>query len=816
MIGCWPAVLICGMWLAFFWPMLTGEMVAGYRDSSYLYYPMFQWIDWQMQRGEFPLWMPYDNTGFPLLADGTSSLLYPGKAVFWFRNFSFPARYGAYLALHVLMAAGGSYFLAKTIGSGKFGATLAAISYAFGGSVLFQVCNVVYLVSAAWLPWALICVWRMMSCRAKINWAVAGSVCCSMMILGGDPQMVYHVGLIAVATIVAQTALGAPRDVGGLVMNGCGLVVLVILTTLLSAVQVLPTMEWAGLSDRSRCTVPTNLYDGNFEALVNLPNQPPVSDIYQFSQEPWSLLGFVFPNVFAMDAPVNTRWSAALPGAERIWVPSNYFGCLVFLLAMAGMKFDARKTKGRGRAGRVWLTWIAVGFVTGSLGWYGVGWLMQELGMRNAAQTGGTFSEPVGGVYWLMVIALPKYCLFRYPAKLMVIGALAMSVLAGLSLNPRGLARLYWLCFATGVIAMIGIISLFLPWTLELLKSCQRTTVFGPLVWEECWRVVLLSFLSSFVCCTLAMAAIKSMAAQTSIAKVKNSARFGWLCGGLVVLVAIELTWNNRWMLHPIAADTMTQVTETEQKIEAIRNGQKQGDFSVSVQATDFHRDSNFDKEDFFRMSSPDRVAELALWRRQTLFPKTHLLIDGVRLWGSFTSIWPVALDQIDVRTVDADAWLACDGERTELYRSTQSPDLKVIHPAEAIGWRGQTFIAQMNQSRDKPIPVEITLPIFPMPGWQAYFSGVNSDDSNERPGNENGGLSNATTQRADLLAAGPLYSRVAVPERFWGRSWIVRCVYRPDCFRRGLLLSGLGWLGVIGWTTRILVCRKFWATQWQ
>ena len=194
------------MWLVFFWPMLCGSAVAGYRDSTYLYYPMFWWIDGQMQQGEFPLWMPFENTGFPLLADGTSSLLYPGKAIFWLRWMSFPARYGWYLALHVLLAAGGSYSLARTLGANRWGATLAAISYAFGGSVLFQVCNVIYLISAAWLPWALRAVWKMNQSRAIAGTTIWASICCSMMILGGDPQMVYHVGLIAAVTAMIYTA----------------------------------------------------------------------------------------------------------------------------------------------------------------------------------------------------------------------------------------------------------------------------------------------------------------------------------------------------------------------------------------------------------------------------------------------------------------------------------------------------------------------------------------------------------------------------------------------------------------------------------
>ena len=151
----WPVLLIGGAWLWIFWPMMAGEQVVGFRDSAYLYYPLFKWIDAQWAAGEIPLWNPYCNFGMPVVADGTSSVFYPGKLVFFCWFLSYPARYGIYLAMHVPLAAVGTYWFARTLRFNRSGATLAAFSFAFGGSVLFQVTNVIYLVSAAWLPFAL-------------------------------------------------------------------------------------------------------------------------------------------------------------------------------------------------------------------------------------------------------------------------------------------------------------------------------------------------------------------------------------------------------------------------------------------------------------------------------------------------------------------------------------------------------------------------------------------------------------------------------------------------------------------------------------
>ena len=164
-----PILPLLVLWLLFFWPMMAGQEIAGYRDSGYLYYPMFQWIDQEIAAGNFPLWMPFDDSGFPLLADGTSSMLYPGKMVFHLRSLSFPSRYGIYLAMHVLLAAIGTFSLARALTARPWGACVAAISFAFGGSLLFQVCNVIYLVSGAWLPVALTCVWKMLEGQSRLG-----------------------------------------------------------------------------------------------------------------------------------------------------------------------------------------------------------------------------------------------------------------------------------------------------------------------------------------------------------------------------------------------------------------------------------------------------------------------------------------------------------------------------------------------------------------------------------------------------------------------------------------------------------------------
>ena len=129
-VRCWlPWLAIGFVWLWFCGPMMCGQTVVGFRDSASLYFPMFEAIDAAWAEGKVPLWNPFCNFGMPLVADGTSSVFYPGKAIFVARFLSYPSRYGIYLGLHVLLAAVSTYWLARKMRCQRPGATIAAIAF---------------------------------------------------------------------------------------------------------------------------------------------------------------------------------------------------------------------------------------------------------------------------------------------------------------------------------------------------------------------------------------------------------------------------------------------------------------------------------------------------------------------------------------------------------------------------------------------------------------------------------------------------------------------------------------------------------------
>jgi hypothetical protein len=192
------AILLLGCLLALaltcFGPVLFHDRQFGFRDAAHYYYPLYLRVQQEWDAGRWPLWEPEENGGMPLLGNPTAAVLYPGKIIYAILPYAWAAR--IYVVAHVLLAFVAMLALMHSWGIGWAGAGVASISYAFGAPVLFQYCNIIFLVGAAWLPWGM---------RAADRWLRLGkrpallelAVVLALETLGGDPQAAYLTGLCA-------------------------------------------------------------------------------------------------------------------------------------------------------------------------------------------------------------------------------------------------------------------------------------------------------------------------------------------------------------------------------------------------------------------------------------------------------------------------------------------------------------------------------------------------------------------------------------------------------------------------------------------
>ena len=95
---------------------------------------------------------------------------------------------------HSVLAFAAMLVLMRAWGISWAGSGLSALGYTFGTPILFQYCNIIYLVGAAWLPLGIHAVDRWV--RLGRRWAIFElALVLGMQVLGGDPQSAFLVGI---------------------------------------------------------------------------------------------------------------------------------------------------------------------------------------------------------------------------------------------------------------------------------------------------------------------------------------------------------------------------------------------------------------------------------------------------------------------------------------------------------------------------------------------------------------------------------------------------------------------------------------------
>ena len=649
----WLAVLGLFVWV--FGGALFGGGIWVFRDAGHFYYPLYQFTGGQLAAGSPALWNPYENLGVSLAANPTSALFYP--PVWIFALPIDPAwAYRVYVLGHVVLALGTSYMLARRWGTSRMAATAAAVSYGFCGNVLYQVCNVVFLVGAAWTPLALLAADRMLRGR-RIRDGIAFGVVMAAMTLGGDPQGAYHVGLLAVLYALVlwwrERSGGGSGDVGVVGGEGLGdldsdrcqvdsvgqvphgvrdllgrpilLALAVGVAFCLAAVQVLPSMQFTRISSRHSTDVARSIYElaSHREVDRDLQGVRHWSDgllyrrvdramhhrhVYHFSVGPWRLVEYVWPNVMGRQFPTHRRWADAIPSEGRLWVPSLYMGIVPLILAFGALRFR------KGDARTVWLSWSAVLCVVASLGWFGVGWIFREVfAAVGADQESLPIGPPVGGLYWLMTVLLPGYVYFRYPAKLLTVAAVALSMLTAVGWDRvfseasprfrRVVAVLGWVSLAGVVVA--AVLWWFAP---VVFQNVAPNIMFGP--FDS--RGAAADILGAFAQTALALFLFRWLLD-------KAGGRSTWPQLAVLVLVVLDLGIANGWMVPTADAKLWCEQT----KLAEIVDGAPRTNGDVAPARV--YRQAGWLPDEWAEAGSRERLEQALAWDRATGSPKHNV-----------------------------------------------------------------------------------------------------------------------------------------------------------------------------------------------
>ena len=329
-----------------------------------------------LREGIVPLWNPYNFCGAPFLANWHSAIFYPLNAIFLLLPVHTALNWS--IAFHFFLAGALTYAFVRLVGGGRAGALLSAVVFVLSGPYILQLFPGHIFNPLPWLPLALIC-GEMAVRRRRVVWCLLAGVVLGVQILAGHPQyMAYCAG--AQALYILFRAASECRGEGAarpLIGAAAGIALMVATGAALSAVQLLPGLEFAAESGRAGLAGPAAVRDNS------LP--------------PENLALLAVPGLFG-DMQGVRYW-----GRWLYWETCIYVGVLPILLAILGA------VRGRSPVSR---------FFAG-------------LALLTLVLAFGAYSPLFGFLY----ARVPGFSIFRAQAKFAVLAAFSIAVLAGFGLR---------------------------------------------------------------------------------------------------------------------------------------------------------------------------------------------------------------------------------------------------------------------------------------------------------------------------------------------------------------------------------------------
>jgi hypothetical protein len=245
------------LWGLFFWRYLTPVQVDQVTfprgDLSEHFYVLRSFAFDELKAGRFPLWGWGVFDVYPFQADPEAALFYPpvalellgGVALGWSE---LPLQAVQLEAMaHVLLASLLCYLFLREEVAHRLAALLGSIAFSYGGYLTsYPLQQITFLEAAVWLPLALWSV-KLLVETARKRYVVASAMAFALAFLTGNPQNLTHLFYATLAYYAyrcwrARTPWPVALQRWVLVLS---------LTVGLSAVQLLPSLEWWRHSTRT-------------------------------------------------------------------------------------------------------------------------------------------------------------------------------------------------------------------------------------------------------------------------------------------------------------------------------------------------------------------------------------------------------------------------------------------------------------------------------------------------------------------------------------------------------------------------------------
>ncbi|MDM8526613.1 YfhO family protein [Anaerolineales bacterium HSG24] len=417
-----PLILFFILPLLAFPELIFGQQTLYETDLTWIHYPRHIFAANEWLAGRVPLWDPYEDTGIPLLAETQVGALYPLSVIF-LSPLSPSLELSLFAMLHFSLAAMFTAMLAKSLGLSQSSATLAGLSYGFGGFLMGQLPNLNIMTGAVWLPLILLAIRQALMRRTLLAAMLAG-LPIALQILTAQPQMVFY-SLVTVISyglyqmwkfsredaeaqrlylgmgINQPVHAGSSRNLFFPLMTLALLLVAILTGLFLTAPQLLPTYELQQHSVRDSAR--------GFNFLTNT------------SWPPHMALNLILPSAFGNNV-------LGFKGGDPFQEVFIYIGFIPLML----VPFSWQR---RHQPDVPFFMLMLLGSLLLALGSYT--WL-----------------------YEYLIQYLPVFSLFRIPARWLMGVNLALAILAGFGLETirqHGVSRRAWLALVS-LTSLLGIL----------------------------------------------------------------------------------------------------------------------------------------------------------------------------------------------------------------------------------------------------------------------------------------------------------------------------------------------------------------------
>jgi hypothetical protein len=347
-----------------------------------------QFVPWTIytleryRQGQIPLWNPYSQLGAPFMANGQSAIFYPTILL----HLKLPETWSWTIsaALRLFLAGLGMYLLAGRYGLRRFPRLLTAVAFMLCGF------NVVWLNHPQTnvmplLPWAVLMT-EMLIQRVTLHRVLGAALVFFIQFLGGHPASCIHLlltcGLVWTLRIIIPQK--GNRSWSQPLRSGAALSAAVAFAFALAAAQWLPLLEYAQHSGAA------------------IVRQDKLHHESMIATDPRYLLGLLFPYANGFPdgvAPFEFRRVTHLPNTNEL--APGFIGTIPLVLALFAAITLRRQ--------RIVKLWTILAFIAAAIAikFPGVDHLVRLIPGLNVAQN----------------------------ARMLVIAALALSILAGFGLD---------------------------------------------------------------------------------------------------------------------------------------------------------------------------------------------------------------------------------------------------------------------------------------------------------------------------------------------------------------------------------------------